>query len=1341
MVTAADGRLEIAVRSRTENGWPIFAEGYRAGTRLPYQYKGLLELAGEPASSSPRLYGTLLGQALFRGKILEGLVRARADQTDGVHVLLNVEAEDLKGWRWECLCGPTDADGWEFLSLDQRVFYSLYLNGSTSRDYRQITYRDLRVLLLVANPADPDNRYGLTPFDAEQNVARLRSSIKRYVPVEVLGRAADASGPPTLDELARHLTEGGANGPHTILHLVCHGQFNRENGDTILYFEQSMPGPVSGQILPHRVWGSELLKQLGQIRELPHLVFLSVCESAAPQAERRIGGLAQRLVRELGIPAVIGMTEAVTVATAHDLADQFYTRLLAGKDHVGQVDRALVGAFAGLASRSDVNVPALYSRLKTEPLFSPILERAETKPGSSNSFQTNVPSRRNLPFVGRDDLLAKIGDVLDDPSLGNVVVIYGESGVGKSELAREYARRQRQRYPGGVFLIDVGTHAVEIDLAKIGRTWLGIDFPEGMSFEDQGIRTLSVLRQSPSLLIFENAYAVTDVEPWLPPEGMPCHVLVTTVLDTWDVGPFLVEVKPLSDAASLQLIEAIAGREIAQRHGEKLVALAAGLPVQLAPQSATLAREARRPGRRRAIQLTLTQESSRSFEGVYKHLNSEAQLLLHAAAQLNHQRILADELKEQVVDACGWNENEFNTRLERCLEVHVLQGADVLTMHRLFSTFVLETKPSQQIIKQLSRIATVQFKRFFEIASTFVNSPNRVDLVPALMTYPLDPSHWQKIRSTHTSRRLIGAGLLQLGQFTAAIQWLQAEVAEVKAGKASSPLDQEELARSLKLLGTAYLEIGKVGDAQLCFKDAAQKWEEAVVHDSQDYPYAAASLHDLGLSLFACAKYSEARQWFERAVDMHERGGRSSPANLGKSLAQVGSCFLKEGDFTSARVWFERAIIVLEESGDHIAISICCQHLGDCFEAAGDLATTRKLFERGVAEAKKGGHDGRIDHTVLSKALNRLGYFFFDRNQFSFARSCFDEAVAAAEKGDIYGRVDHNLLGLSLSRIGKGFSGRRDFVAAQSWFERAIAEIKRGDVTGQVDHSELADTMRLLGWCLRESGDFVTARGWFESAIKEAEKGDENGHVYAKLSLCLNSLGGCLLELKEYSTARPFLERAIAVVENKIPGLGSSNLLGRNMNAMGRSLLGVGEFVAARKWFERAIAEKEKAKDDHLSIGTSMHFLGCCSLCAGDFVDARSRFERAIAEKEKGDKDGRTDHNSIGMSLHHLGSCFLNIGDFVAARSSFECAVSEKERGDLFERLDHESIGSSLSDLGVCLMKVGEFAAALNYFERAIAEKKKGDLYKRIDQKSIDITAKLLAECLAKEKGSAETPS
>jgi hypothetical protein len=146
---------------------------------------------------------------------------------------------------------------------------------------------------------------------------------------------------------------------------------------------------------------------------------------------------------------------------------------------------------------------------------------------------------------------------------------------------------------------------------------------------------------------------------------MPCHVLITTVLDRWDGGWRELRVKPLSTPQSLDLIAGIAGSDIARDHGERLAALAGGLPVQLVPASATLAYEARRGHKTTA--LTLTQEARQSYSGVYKQLEPPARLLLHAAARLNPQRLLRQDLRSHLGEGAGWSEADFQRALYACL--------------------------------------------------------------------------------------------------------------------------------------------------------------------------------------------------------------------------------------------------------------------------------------------------------------------------------------------------------------------------------------------------------------------------------------------------------------------------------------------------------------------------------------------------------------------------------------------------------------------------------------------------------------------------------------------------
>jgi hypothetical protein len=161
--------FEITVQRKSGNSWPIVVEQSAAGVFLPVRNEGVLQDDLEEfqtrlrSQASAKEYGTLLGRALFRDEIRDALVQALAKSDDRLHVLLFIEAAELKGLRWERLCAPLDGD-WDFLALNQRVPFSLYLPSTTDRRFPPIGRRDLRALVVVANP-DGLDKYKLAPFD------------------------------------------------------------------------------------------------------------------------------------------------------------------------------------------------------------------------------------------------------------------------------------------------------------------------------------------------------------------------------------------------------------------------------------------------------------------------------------------------------------------------------------------------------------------------------------------------------------------------------------------------------------------------------------------------------------------------------------------------------------------------------------------------------------------------------------------------------------------------------------------------------------------------------------------------------------------------------------------------------------------------------------------------------------------------------------------------------------------------------------------------------------------------------------------------------------------------
>ncbi len=350
----------VPFERRSEGQFPITIREIDSGD-IPFRQVGVLHFTEDTrrqltavAETDPIAYGTILGQAIFQDRV-RYLFESALDRARNDHVPLRVwlvveDPENLGAVRWKRLCAPINGT-WELLALCQDVPFSLYLERETYRPHLPISRRDLASVLLVSSPTE-EEKLRVEPFDVASTAAAVTDAMEPGIPVDLLAAVEEADGPPTLDGLMKWLTEN----QRTMLHLVCHGALQ---GNESVLFLTGADGRVD------TVSGSRLISRLRTVHHLPQFAFLSACQSASPDAEGALGGLAQRLVRDLGMKAVVAMTEPISIETAGKLSAEFYQRLLVH----GEPDRALVEATASLADRPDILVPALYSCLGSHPLF------------------------------------------------------------------------------------------------------------------------------------------------------------------------------------------------------------------------------------------------------------------------------------------------------------------------------------------------------------------------------------------------------------------------------------------------------------------------------------------------------------------------------------------------------------------------------------------------------------------------------------------------------------------------------------------------------------------------------------------------------------------------------------------------------------------------------------------------------------------------------------------------------------------------------------------------------------------------------------------------------------
>ncbi len=164
----------------------------------------------------------------------------------------------------------------------------------------------------------------------------------------------------------------------------------------------------------------------------------------------------------------------------------------------------------------------------------------------------NIPAR-NPGFTGRDDLLAEVREQLLAGDKAVVQALHGMGGVGKTQLAAEYAHRFAGTYDLAWWINAEQGGLIGDQVAALGLA-LGCVQP-GAGTEAVRAAVLAELRHRGRwLLVFDNAEDPADVAPWLPGGGG--HVLITSRERGWDEVAAPVEVDVLARAESVAILQA-----------------------------------------------------------------------------------------------------------------------------------------------------------------------------------------------------------------------------------------------------------------------------------------------------------------------------------------------------------------------------------------------------------------------------------------------------------------------------------------------------------------------------------------------------------------------------------------------------------------------------------------------------------------------------------------------------------------------------------------------------------------------------------------------------------------
>ncbi|MEH2420816.1 MAG: NB-ARC domain-containing protein [Nostoc sp.] len=181
----------------------------------------------------------------------------------------------------------------------------------------------------------------------------------------------------------------------------------------------------------------------------------------------------------------------------------------------------------------------------------------------------NIPQSQALKFVGRDEQIEQLCQLLQANDIVAISDVIGQGGVGKTELAIQYSWQYLEDYSGGCCWLnaqgsDLGTQLINFAMFCLSN----FNPPEQLDTTGKVLYCWKNWQAGKVLLIFDDVKDWKQIQPYLPPKGSRFKVLITTRLNTGLIYTSLPLGK-LSPDAALELLAKLLGEDLVKQEPDK----------------------------------------------------------------------------------------------------------------------------------------------------------------------------------------------------------------------------------------------------------------------------------------------------------------------------------------------------------------------------------------------------------------------------------------------------------------------------------------------------------------------------------------------------------------------------------------------------------------------------------------------------------------------------------------------------------------------------------------------------------------------------------------------------